>query len=103
MKTWYTLTAAFGVAAMLAAGPALAQTKPNCQPSASPRGDAQGPKATTAPQKIEGQVTAVDANKGTITVRGNDGTTHEFKGSADTLKEYKKGDRIDMTLRSQPC
>jgi len=101
MKTWYTLTAAFGIAAFLTASPALAQDKSNCQPSASPRGDTKAP--ATAPQKIEGQVTSVDNAKGTITVRGNDGTTHEFKGNAETLRDYKTGDRIDLTLRQQPC
>ena len=101
MKTWYTLTAAFGVAAILAASPALAQDKKNCQPAASPRGGTMA--STKAPEKIEGQVTNVDTKKGTITVRGSDGTTHEFNGSAETLSEYKKGDRIDLTLRAEPC
>ena len=101
MKT-FTLTAAILAAALIASGPALAQTKAPCQPAASPRGDAAGPKRA-APEKIEGQVVAVNPTSGMITVRGKDGTTHEFKGDADTLKQYKAGDNIEMTLRAQPC
>jgi hypothetical protein len=103
MKT-FTLTAAVVAAALIAGGPALAQnkTKANCQPSASPRGDASGPKAS-APEKIDGQVVKVDPSSGMITVRNTDGTMHEFKGDAETLKDYKAGDSIQLTLRAQPC
>jgi hypothetical protein len=102
MKT-FTLTAAVVAAALLAGGPALAQNKKaNCQPSASARGDAAGPKAK-APEKIDGQVVKVDHANGMITVRNKDGTMHEFKGDAETLKEYKAGDSIELTLRAEPC
>ena len=110
MKT-FTLTAAVVAAVLIAGGPALAKDNKdkmktsgnvNCQPSASPRGDAAGPK-TTAPEKIEGQVVKVDSGTNMITVRGKDGATHEFKGDPDTIKQYKAGDNIEMTLRSQPC
>ena len=103
MKT-FTLTAALVTAALIAGGPALAQDKPkaNCQPSASPRGDATAPKAK-APEKIDGQVVKVDRKNGMITVRNNDGSIHEFTGDAETLREYKKGDKVQLTLRSEPC
>jgi hypothetical protein len=103
MKT-FTLTAALVAAALITGGPALAQEKPkaNCQPSASPRGDASAPKGS-APEKIDGQVVKVDPSKGMITVRNKDGSMHEFKGDADTLREYKQGDNIELTLRAQPC
>ncbi len=99
MKT-FTLTAVVVAAALLAGGPALAQDKPkaNCQPSASARGGAAGPKAK-APEKIDGQVVKVDM----ITVRNKDGSMHEFRGDAETLKEYKAGDNIELTLRAEPC
>jgi hypothetical protein len=98
-----TFTAAVAVAALFAGGPALAQApKANCQPSASPRGDASGPKAK-APEKIEGTVTKVDPTQGMITVRNSSGTSHEFKGSTETLNQYHVGDKIEMTLRSEPC
>jgi hypothetical protein len=103
MKT-FTLTAAVVAAALIAGGPALAQdkTKANCQPSASPRGDASAPRAK-APEKIDGQVVKVDSNTSMITVRNSDGTMHEFKGDAETLREYKPGDHVQLTLRAQPC
>src|SRR5437762_13984184 len=110
MKTFTLTTAAVVAAVLIAGGPAVAKDKAktnananvNCQPAASPRGDAAGPK-TSAPEKIDGQVVNVDASKGMITVRNRDGSMHEFKGDADTLKQYKKGDNIELTLRSQPC
>ena len=101
MKT-LTLAAALLAAAMLIVTPVFAQdTKAQCQPSAS--AGAGAGKAAKAPQKIEGQVTSVDQKKGTLTVKGPDGNTHEFKGNAETLRDYKKGDKIELTLRSEPC
>lgn len=97
-----TLGAALVAAAMLIVGPAFAQDpKAQCQPSASPGSGSA--KVGKAPQKIEGQVTKVDPKSGMLTVQRPDGTTHEFKGSAETLRDYKKGDRIELTLRSEPC
>ena len=102
MKT-LTLAAALMAAVMLVVTPVFAQgTKPNCQPSAS-AGSSAGAAKAKAPEKIEGQVTAVDKKNGTLTVKRPDGTTHEFKGSADTLKDYKPGDQIELTLRAEPC
>ena len=104
MKT-LTLLAALAAAAMLIVGPALAQdtkARSDCanQPSASAKGSAGHAKA---PEKIEGQVTKVDPKRGTLTVKRPDGTTHEFRGSADTVKDYKPGDQIELTLRAEPC
>jgi hypothetical protein len=102
MKT-LTLAAALMAAVMLVVTPVFAQgTKPNCQPSAS-AGSSAGAAKAKAPEKIEGQVEKVDQKNGMITVKGPDGSTHEFKGSAETLRDYKKGDRIELTLRSEPC
>ena len=102
MKT-LTLLAAFVAAAMLIVGPALAQgTKPQCQPSAAAGGSGSA-KVSKAPEKIEGEVTKVDPKNGTMTVKRPDGTAHEFKGSAETVRDYKKGDQVQLTLRSEPC
>jgi hypothetical protein len=101
MKT-LTLLAALAAAAMLIVGPAFAQdTKTPCQPSAS--AGSGSAKVGKAPEKIEGQVTKVDRKNGTLTVKRPDGTTHEFKGSTETVRDYKKGDQIELTLRSEPC
>jgi hypothetical protein len=100
----FTLTAAVVAVALIAGGPALAQSNkanPNCQPSASARGNA--PAKPPAPEKINGKVEKVDPASGMITVRNTDGTMHEFKGDAETLREYKPGDNIELTLRAQPC
>jgi hypothetical protein len=102
MKT-LTLMAALVAAAMLIVGPAFAQgtkTRNDCQPSASAKGSAARPKA---PEKIEGQVTKVDPASGTLTVKRPDGTTHDFRGSAETIKDYKPGDTIELTLRAEAC
>jgi hypothetical protein len=89
-------------AVMLIVGPAFAQDpKAQCQPSASP--GAGGGKVSKAPQKIEGEVTQIDQKSGMLTVKAPDGKTHEFKGSTETLRDYKKGDKIELTLRSEPC
>src|SRR5262245_14609392 len=103
MKT-FMLTAALVAAALVAGGPTLAQDKSKapCQPSASPRSDASALKAK-APEKIDGEVVKVDHKAGMITVRNNDGSIHEFRGDDQTLRDYKKGDKVQLTLRSEPC
>ena len=45
----------------------------------------------------------VDPTKGMITVRNKDGSTHEFRGDAETLRDYNVGDNIELTLRAEPC
>src|SRR5688572_31984260 len=70
MKT-LTLLAALAAAAMLVVTPAFAQgTKAPCQPSASP---GSTPRATKAPEKIEGEITKVDKKNGMLTVKRPDG------------------------------
>ena len=108
MKT-LMLPAAIVAAAMLMTTPTLTfgqgtKAQKDCvpQPSASAKGSAERSKAK-APEKIEGQVTSVDPQSGKLTVKRPDGTTHEFQGSAETVKEYKPGDQIEMTLRAEPC
>jgi len=83
---WTVLVAGF----LLWSGVVLAQTK-----------SAGCDKATT-PEKLEGQVTAIDTNQGKVIVRGSDGKTHEFQASKDTLQGYKVGERIEAKLRFAP-
>lgn len=89
MTKWNHVAAVVTVGLMLWTGIALAQAKPGCD------------KANT-PQKLEGQVVAIDLNKSTVTMRGSDGATHEFQASKETLQGYKIGDRIEAKLRSAP-
>ena len=68
-----SLTAGVLAVALLASAPAFAQQpKPKCDPS-------------KAPQMIQGQVLRIDPSQNKITIRGNDGSTHEFEGSKETL------------------
>jgi hypothetical protein len=54
-----------------------------------------------SPDMVEGQVTNVDMNKGRLTIRGNDGTMHEFEASRETLEGYKAGDPIKAKRRGE--
>ena len=47
-------------------------------------------------------LTNVDANAGKVTVRGNDGQTHEFQATKEMLQTMKPGDRLEATLREAP-
>ncbi len=87
MKRWITTAAAFLAAVLLLVGPAMAQAQKPATPQATP-------------QKVEGQVVKVDANAGKVTVKGSDGTVHEFQASKETIQNLKPGDHIELTLRS---
>ncbi len=89
MNRWISGAAVLAVTTMFLSGNAFAQTKPECD------------KAKT-PQTLEGQVVSIDMNQGKVTMRGSDGTTHEFQASKETLQGYKVGDRIEAKLRSAP-
>ncbi len=55
-------------------------------------------------QKVEGQVTKIDAATNIITVKETDGTVHEFQASTETLQDLKAGDHIEARLRpAQNC
>jgi Cu/Ag efflux protein CusF len=55
-----------------------------------------------APQKVHGQVTSVDHNSGKVTIKAEDGKSHEFQASKDTAQGMKPGDKIEATLRQAP-
>jgi len=87
MKTWLRLSAGLAAAILLWSGTALGQGTPTeC-----------GKKG--APEKVEGQVVSVDPDKGKLTLRAADGSTHEFEASKETLQDYKVGDRVAAKLR----
>ena len=71
------------------AGYVQAQNKPDC-----PKG---------AADRVEGQVVRVDTAQGKVTVRGADGTIHEFQASQETLQDMKVGDKIAAKLRTDDC
>jgi hypothetical protein len=95
MKQATVTLAALLATAALGDGVAFAQGKPAEQPAASV-------KTQTTPGQIEGEVTGIDRQTGMVTVRAADGQTHQFRGNADTLRDLKVGDRLELTLR-QPA
>ena len=92
MKQGKAIAALLVAVALLAGGPAFAQ-----QPA---------PKAADcqakSPQKVDGQVTAVDPRANKVTVKDKSGTTHEFQTNKETLQTMKPGDKVEATLRQAP-
>jgi len=93
-KTWqYLLLAAFAAStAVVLPWTVRAQDKPaGCIPADTPK-------------MVDGQVVQTDPDQGRVTVRESTGATHDFRTSAETLRSYKVGDRIQATLRpGQEC
>jgi hypothetical protein len=57
-----------------------------------------------APEKVEGEIVRIDPDQGTMKLRDANGATHDFRASADTLRSYKVGDRLEAKLRpGQEC
>jgi len=92
MHRWPGVAAGLAMTLTLWSGSALGQAKPACDP--------QG--RVTTPQKVEGQVIKVDAAANKLTVRGTDGTVHEFQAGPEAIKDFKVGDRIEANLREAP-
>ena len=90
MRPWRDMTAVIVTTAVLWSGATLAQPKP------------AGCDSAWVPVKVAGQVIKIDGAKGKVTVRTDDGTTHEFQASKETLQDLKAGDRIEAKLRSAP-
>jgi hypothetical protein len=90
MKTWVAVLAIVVAGTMAWSGTAFGQ--------ATPKPGCDAMKAG-APQKVEGQVVRVDQKQGTVTIKGNDGKTHEFTASNETIRDFKVGDRIEAQLR----
>ncbi|HKC99829.1 MAG TPA: hypothetical protein VKG20_17435 [Methylomirabilota bacterium] len=90
MKRWPVLTGVLPTIAFLATGLAFGQPKADCKTRAQ------------TPEKVEGQVVAVDQTAGRITIRESNGTTHEFQANRETLQDMKPGDKIEAKLREAP-
>ena len=92
MHTSLRLSAGLAVGLMLWTGTALGQARPAC--------DQQGKMKT--PERVEGEVTKIDAAQGRVTVRQSDGTVHVFQASTETLQDLKVGGRVEAKLREAP-
>lgn len=89
MKRWLVLSGVL-TTTVLATGLAFGQPKADCKDRAQ------------TPDKVDGQVVAVDQNAGRVTIRDKSGATHEFQANRDTLKDVKTGDKIEAKLREAP-
>jgi len=90
MKRWLMLSGVLTTTAFLATGLAFGQPKADCKDRAQ------------TPEKVEGQVVAVDQSAGRVTIREKNGSTHEFQASKETLQDMKPGDKIEAKLREAP-
>jgi Cu/Ag efflux protein CusF len=87
---------ACALAVLTPAAAARAADEKKDQPAASPSA------SPGAPAKLSGQVVKIDAKSNMVTVRAEDGSTHQFQGNPDTVKSLKVGDRIELTKRGTP-
>jgi hypothetical protein len=90
MKRWLLTSSTLATGMLLTAGLAFGQSKEDCM------------KRTQTPERVEGQVVAVDQTAGKVTIRDTKGTTHEFQANRETLQDMKPGDRIEAKLREAP-
>ncbi len=73
------------------------QPSQTVEPCKEPQRTAFDPKSRP-PERIEGQVVSVDADRGHVSIRTSDGIK-EFNASRETLQDMKVGDRIEAKLR----
>jgi hypothetical protein len=93
MHIWLRLSAAgLAVGVMLWTPVALGQARPECDQQAKLK----------TPERLEGEVTKIDAARGRVTVRQSDGTVHEFQASTETLQDLKVGGHVEAKLREAP-
>ena len=89
MSRWLTLSSGFVAVTLLSAGLAFGQ---------QPKADCKA----RAPEMVQGQVVRVDPNTNKITIRDENGTTHEFQANQETTKDMKAGDQVEAKLREAP-
>ena len=90
MKRWLVLSGVLTTTALLTTGLAFGQPKADCKDRAA------------TPEKVEGQVVAIDQKGGRVTIREQNGTTREFQANRETLQDMKPGDKIEAKLREAP-
>jgi hypothetical protein len=90
MRPWRGMTVAIMATVVLWSAAALAQSKP------------AGCDAVRIPPKVEGQIIKIDGAQEKVTIRTDDGITHEFQASKETIQNIKIGDRIEAKLRHAP-
>lgn len=90
MKKWTRLSVGLAAGFMLWSGVALGQEK------------SAGCAQTGAPANVEGRVVEIDAGKGKVTISEDNGTTHVFEASKETVQDLKVGDRLKAKLRPLP-
>jgi len=93
MHTWLRLSVGLvAMGLMLWTTTALGQARAGCDPQAKMK----------TPERVEGDVTKIDAAQGRVTLRETNGTVHEFMASKETLQDLKVGGRIEAKLREAP-
>jgi hypothetical protein len=90
MKRWLVLSGVLTTSAWLATGLAFGQPKADCK------------SRVQTPEKVEGRVVSVDQGSGRVTIREQNGWTHEFQANRETLQDMKPGDQIEAKLREAP-
>jgi hypothetical protein len=93
MCSWLRLSVGLvAIGLVLSTTTALGQARPACDPQARMK----------TPERVEGEVTKMDAAQGRVTVRESNGTVHEFMASKETLQDLKVGGRVEAKLREAP-
>src|SRR5207249_7563144 len=86
MKRWLMLSGVLTTTAFLATGLAFGQPKADCKDRAQ------------TPEKVEGQVVAVDQSAGRVTIREKNGSTHEFQAEEHTSELQSRFDLVCRLL-----
>ena len=93
------------LAALLAAGPGLAQTSTTTKESTkdtTTNAPAEKPSKLAMPHRVTGEVVAADAAASTLTVKDSKGKSYTFKADGDAaprLTDLKAGDRVKVAYK----
>jgi Cu/Ag efflux protein CusF len=94
------------LAALLAAGPGLAQTTKDStittKESTTTAPPAEKPSKLSMPHRVTGEVVSADASANTLTVKDSKGKNYTFKADSDAaarLSDLKAGDRVKVNYK----